>query len=210
MRTTRSAAPSACLPPEARGVASAHVRGRALDCFVCAAMVAGIVPRAAVPRLLRAGSRCWRRRLWAPSGEAAAAAALSSGARSPFDRQLKRKQKNWAAARADRGRCDCDYLRLEVHCSGLSGRWGLCASPPLPPRPASCRWAEGRTSPTPLLLPPVGEGAAARDTLAANRLWGRRGSLGSPVSRNPLLEGPPVSHMSSLPPQRECGQLSAS
>uniref|UniRef100_A0A7M4F2X1 Arginine-hydroxylase NDUFAF5, mitochondrial n=1 Tax=Crocodylus porosus TaxID=8502 RepID=A0A7M4F2X1_CROPO len=77
-------------------------------------MVAGVVSRAAVPRFLRARSGCWRRHLWAPSGEAAAAAASSSGARSPFDRQLKRKQKNWAAARAERGRSDCDYLRFEV------------------------------------------------------------------------------------------------
>lgn len=75
---------------------------------------------------LRAGCGCgcgWggRRRLWAPSGGYAAAAAVASppagsssgsGALSPFDRRLKRKQKNWAAAQAEPAKCD--YLREEV------------------------------------------------------------------------------------------------
>ncbi|XP_068254436.1 arginine-hydroxylase NDUFAF5, mitochondrial isoform X2 [Nyctibius grandis] len=66
--------------------------------------------------LLRAGCGC--RRLWALSGRAAAAASppagpsSGSGALSPFDRRLKRKQKNWAALQAEPAKCD--YLREEV------------------------------------------------------------------------------------------------
>ncbi|XP_056212982.1 arginine-hydroxylase NDUFAF5, mitochondrial isoform X2 [Falco biarmicus] len=60
--------------------------------------------------VLRAG---WGRRLWAPSGGSAAAGVASgSGALSPFDRRLKRKQKNWAALRAEPA--ECEYLRREV------------------------------------------------------------------------------------------------
>ncbi|XP_061220740.1 arginine-hydroxylase NDUFAF5, mitochondrial isoform X3 [Neopsephotus bourkii] len=61
---------------------------------------------------------CGCRRLWAlPAGLAAAAspppgASSGSGALSPFDRRLKRKQKNWAALQAEPGKCD--YLREEV------------------------------------------------------------------------------------------------
>ncbi|NXV15292.1 NDUF5 hydroxylase, partial [Cepphus grylle] len=39
-------------------------------------------------------------------------ASSGSGALSPFDRQLKRKQKNWAALQAEPAKCD--YLREEV------------------------------------------------------------------------------------------------
>ncbi|XP_065446909.1 arginine-hydroxylase NDUFAF5, mitochondrial isoform X2 [Chrysemys picta bellii] len=64
-------------------------------------------------RLLRASSGCWCRRFWAAPGEAAAAAASpGSGARSPFDRQLKRKQKNWAALQPEPAKYN--YLREEV------------------------------------------------------------------------------------------------
>uniref|UniRef100_A0A8C3IGJ6 Arginine-hydroxylase NDUFAF5, mitochondrial n=1 Tax=Chrysemys picta bellii TaxID=8478 RepID=A0A8C3IGJ6_CHRPI len=56
---------------------------------------------------------CWCRRFWTASGEAAAAAASpGSGARSPFDRQLKRKQKNWAALQPEPAKYN--YLREEV------------------------------------------------------------------------------------------------
>ncbi|NXK76905.1 NDUF5 hydroxylase, partial [Amazona guildingii] len=41
-----------------------------------------------------------------------AGASSGSGALSPFDRRLKRKQKNWAALQAEPGKCD--YLREEV------------------------------------------------------------------------------------------------
>ncbi|OXB56625.1 hypothetical protein ASZ78_015433 [Callipepla squamata] len=53
-----------------------------------------------------------RRRLWAQPGRAAANAhrgGSSAGAGSPFDRRLKRKQKNWAALRP----AECEYLRDE-------------------------------------------------------------------------------------------------
>ncbi|KAJ7341633.1 hypothetical protein JRQ81_005966 [Phrynocephalus forsythii] len=46
---------------------------------------------------------------WGPSGSRAAS---GPGALSPFDRQLKRKQKNWAAAQPEAQRCE--YLREEV------------------------------------------------------------------------------------------------
>uniref|UniRef100_A0A8C4K9W7 Arginine-hydroxylase NDUFAF5, mitochondrial n=1 Tax=Dromaius novaehollandiae TaxID=8790 RepID=A0A8C4K9W7_DRONO len=54
------------------------------------------------------------RRLWAPSGPAAAVvrSPAAPGALSPFDRQLKRKQKNWAALQPEPAKCD--YLREEV------------------------------------------------------------------------------------------------
>uniref|UniRef100_A0A8D0EKC7 NADH:ubiquinone oxidoreductase complex assembly factor 5 n=1 Tax=Strix occidentalis caurina TaxID=311401 RepID=A0A8D0EKC7_STROC len=60
----------------------------------------------------------WGRRLWVLSGGSAAAASppaassSGSGALSPFDRGLKRKQKNWAALQAEPAKCD--YLREEV------------------------------------------------------------------------------------------------
>uniref|UniRef100_A0A8C0GGI0 Arginine-hydroxylase NDUFAF5, mitochondrial n=1 Tax=Chelonoidis abingdonii TaxID=106734 RepID=A0A8C0GGI0_CHEAB len=62
--------------------------------------------------LLRASSGCWCRRFWAASGKTAPAASPGSGARSPFDRQLKRKQKNWAALQPEPAKYD--YLREEV------------------------------------------------------------------------------------------------
>ncbi|XP_066466143.1 arginine-hydroxylase NDUFAF5, mitochondrial isoform X4 [Tiliqua scincoides] len=67
---------------------------------------------------------CWASRLHRCSGRRAPAlspwtlrlagtrAAGGPGARSPFDRQLKRKQKNWAAAQPEAERCE--YLREEV------------------------------------------------------------------------------------------------
>ncbi|XP_046794604.1 arginine-hydroxylase NDUFAF5, mitochondrial isoform X2 [Gallus gallus] len=64
-------------------------------------------------------------RLWAQPGRAAAAVAppppsgASPGARSPFDRRLKRKQKNWAALRPRPA--ECEYLRDEVG-SGVADR----------------------------------------------------------------------------------------
>ncbi|XP_074944359.1 arginine-hydroxylase NDUFAF5, mitochondrial-like isoform X1 [Phalacrocorax aristotelis] len=60
----------------------------------------------------------WCRCLWALSAGSAAAASPSagpssgSGALSPFDRRLKRKQKNWAALQAEPAKCE--YLREEV------------------------------------------------------------------------------------------------
>ncbi|KAM4903916.1 arginine-hydroxylase NDUFAF5, mitochondrial isoform 4-T4 [Sylvia borin] len=61
----------------------------------------------------------WCRRLWALPARAAAAsppppagASPASGALNPFDRRLKRKQKNWAALQAEPAKCD--YLREEV------------------------------------------------------------------------------------------------
>ncbi|XP_050808168.1 arginine-hydroxylase NDUFAF5, mitochondrial isoform X2 [Gopherus flavomarginatus] len=62
--------------------------------------------------LLRASPGCWCRCFWAASGETAAAASPGSGARSPFDRQLKRKQKNWAALQPEPAKYG--YLREEV------------------------------------------------------------------------------------------------
>ncbi|XP_065595742.1 arginine-hydroxylase NDUFAF5, mitochondrial isoform X1 [Cyrtonyx montezumae] len=56
-----------------------------------------------------------RRRLCAQPGRAAANAhrgGSSAGAGSPFDRRLKRKQKNWAALRPRPA--ECEYLRDEV------------------------------------------------------------------------------------------------
>lgn len=67
----------------------------------------------------------WCRRLWALPARAAAAsppppagASPGSGALNPFDRRLKRKQKNWAALQAEPAKCD--YLREEVR---GPGRW---------------------------------------------------------------------------------------
>lgn len=67
----------------------------------------------------------WCRLLWALPARAAAAspppapgALPSSGALNPFDRRLKRKQKNWAALQAEPAKCD--YLREEVR---GRGRW---------------------------------------------------------------------------------------
>ncbi|XP_054146103.1 arginine-hydroxylase NDUFAF5, mitochondrial [Melozone crissalis] len=66
----------------------------------------------------------WCRSLWALPARAAANAAssppphppplagASPGALNPFDRRLKRKQKNWAALQAEPAKCD--YLREEV------------------------------------------------------------------------------------------------
>lgn len=66
----------------------------------------------------------WCRRLWALPARAAAAspppppagASPASGALNPFDRRLKRKQKNWAALQAEPAKCD--YLREEVRGQG--------------------------------------------------------------------------------------------
>ncbi|RMC07883.1 hypothetical protein DUI87_15354 [Hirundo rustica rustica] len=67
----------------------------------------------------------WCRRLWALPARAAAAspsppagASPGSGPLNPFDRRLKRKQKNWAALQAEPAKCD--YLREEVR---GRGRW---------------------------------------------------------------------------------------
>ncbi|XP_062346551.1 arginine-hydroxylase NDUFAF5, mitochondrial isoform X2 [Cinclus cinclus] len=63
----------------------------------------------------------WCRRLWALPARTAAASPPSpsgaspgsgSGSLNPFDRRLKRKQKNWAALQAEPTKCD--YLREEV------------------------------------------------------------------------------------------------
>ncbi|XP_002197508.5 arginine-hydroxylase NDUFAF5, mitochondrial isoform X1 [Taeniopygia guttata] len=60
----------------------------------------------------------WCRSFWALPARAAAAspppppAGASPGALNPFDRRLKRKQKNWAALQAEPAKCD--YLREEV------------------------------------------------------------------------------------------------
>ncbi|XP_029878843.1 arginine-hydroxylase NDUFAF5, mitochondrial isoform X1 [Aquila chrysaetos chrysaetos] len=96
-------------------------RGRAPEAMAAAARALRGSGRPA----LRAGCGCgWggRRRLWAPPGGSAGAAAAAasppagsssgSGALSPFDRWLKRKQKNWAAVQAEPAKCD--YLREEV------------------------------------------------------------------------------------------------
>ncbi|XP_069643654.1 arginine-hydroxylase NDUFAF5, mitochondrial isoform X2 [Haliaeetus albicilla] len=93
-------------------------RGRAPEAMAAAARALRGSGRPA----LRAGCGWgWggRRRLWAPSGGSAAAVASppagsssGSGALSPFDRRLKRKQKNWAAVQAEPAKCD--YLREEV------------------------------------------------------------------------------------------------
>ncbi|KAM6082162.1 arginine-hydroxylase NDUFAF5, mitochondrial isoform 2-T2 [Chlamydotis macqueenii] len=74
-------------------------------------------------RALRGSGRLVLRVGWAfaLSGRATAATTAASppagpssgsGALSPFDRQLKRKQKNWAALQAEPAKCD--YLREEV------------------------------------------------------------------------------------------------
>ncbi|KAI6071612.1 NADH dehydrogenase [ubiquinone] 1 alpha subcomplex assembly factor 5 [Aix galericulata] len=78
---------------------------------------------AAAGCLWRPGAVRWgrgRRRFWAPPTAAAASSSSSSshpaatppGVLSPFDRRLKRKQKNWAAVQAQRAQCE--YLREEV------------------------------------------------------------------------------------------------
>ncbi|NXA40156.1 NDUF5 hydroxylase, partial [Eudromia elegans] len=60
-------------------------------------------------------------------------AAGSAGARNPFDRRLKRKQKNWAALQPEAAKCD--YLREEVpRAPGRAGS-GLAAAAPLTPWP---------------------------------------------------------------------------
>ncbi|XP_047916913.2 arginine-hydroxylase NDUFAF5, mitochondrial isoform X1 [Anser cygnoides] len=76
------------------------------------------------PRIMAAAGRVWRRgvvrwggrRLWVPPAAAAVSSspptAASPGVLSPFDRRLKRKQKNWAAVQAQRAQCE--YLREEV------------------------------------------------------------------------------------------------
>lgn len=90
------------------------------------------------------------RRLWAlPAGLAAAVsppagASSGSGALSPFDRRLKRKQKNWAALQAEPGKCD--YLREEVPgrpldmereaAAGRGGSWPRALTGGFPPRSA--------------------------------------------------------------------------
>lgn len=47
--------------------------------------------------------------------------ATGPGALSPFDRQLKRKQKNWAAAQPEAERCE--YLREEVEGGAIGRGW---------------------------------------------------------------------------------------
>ncbi|XP_064915935.1 arginine-hydroxylase NDUFAF5, mitochondrial isoform X2 [Columba livia] len=89
-------------------------RARCLRFFIFPPMAAVAV---AVARALRVGCGGGRRGLWALSGASAAAsppagASPGSGALSPFDRRLKRKQKNWAALQAEPAKCD--YLREEV------------------------------------------------------------------------------------------------
>ncbi|XP_064915936.1 arginine-hydroxylase NDUFAF5, mitochondrial isoform X3 [Columba livia] len=88
-------------------------RARCLRFFIFPPMAAVAV---AVARALRVGCGGGRRGLWALSGASAAAsppagASPGSGALSPFDRRLKRKQKNWAALQAEPAKCD--YLREE-------------------------------------------------------------------------------------------------
>ncbi|NXG53254.1 NDUF5 hydroxylase, partial [Psilopogon haemacephalus] len=48
-----------------------------------------------------------------------AGASTGTGALSPFDRRLKRKQKNWAALQAEPAKCD--YLREEVGTAAVGG-----------------------------------------------------------------------------------------
>lgn len=101
--------------PEAMAAAAAAVGAGALRGPGCSVVWAGW------------GGGC--RRLWALSGRSAAAGASSgSGALSPFDRRLKRKQKNWAALQAEPAKCD--YLREEVGAAAASG----------PGRAPSARW----------------------------------------------------------------------
>uniref|UniRef100_A0A8B9PGE9 Arginine-hydroxylase NDUFAF5, mitochondrial n=2 Tax=Apteryx TaxID=8821 RepID=A0A8B9PGE9_APTOW len=91
---------------------AAAVGGWAVRALGGAAAPGGGAARA--PRLWGWGWGGSSRRLWVPSGQAAAAASPPdpSGALSPFDRQLKRKQKNWAALQPEPAKCD--YLREEV------------------------------------------------------------------------------------------------
>ncbi|XP_075003808.1 arginine-hydroxylase NDUFAF5, mitochondrial isoform X2 [Calonectris borealis] len=83
-----------------------------------AAAVGARALRGSARSVLRAGWGGGCRRLWTLSGRAAAAGSSSagassgSGALSPFDRRLKRKQKNWAALQVEPAKCD--YLREEV------------------------------------------------------------------------------------------------
>ncbi|XP_075003809.1 arginine-hydroxylase NDUFAF5, mitochondrial isoform X3 [Calonectris borealis] len=82
-----------------------------------AAAVGARALRGSARSVLRAGWGGGCRRLWTLSGRAAAAGSSSagassgSGALSPFDRRLKRKQKNWAALQVEPAKCD--YLREE-------------------------------------------------------------------------------------------------
>ncbi|NXT44263.1 NDUF5 hydroxylase, partial [Pelecanoides urinatrix] len=64
-----------------------------------------------------------------------AGASSGSGALSPFDRRLKRKQKNWAALQAEPAKCD--YLREEV---GAAAAFG----PGRPPRQGGGGVSEAR------------------------------------------------------------------
>ncbi|KAM9257679.1 LOW QUALITY PROTEIN: arginine-hydroxylase NDUFAF5, mitochondrial [Cariama cristata] len=115
---------------------SAHARRRmrgkpgssgACFCCACAGRACGAMGAVAVRARALRGPGCpvlpagWSggcRRLWALSGGSAAAvsphasSSSGTGALSPFDRRLKRKQKNWAALQAEPAKCD--YLREEV------------------------------------------------------------------------------------------------
>uniref|UniRef100_A0A8C8SLG8 Arginine-hydroxylase NDUFAF5, mitochondrial n=1 Tax=Pelusios castaneus TaxID=367368 RepID=A0A8C8SLG8_9SAUR len=75
-------------------------------------MGAAALLRGPGPSRMRASLGCWCRRFRAASGGVAAAGSPVSGARSPFDRQLKRKQKNWAALQPESAKYG--YLREEV------------------------------------------------------------------------------------------------
>lgn len=67
-------------------------------------------------------SSLWFRRRFAPSAPGAVGCrpATGPGALSPFDRQMKRKQKNWAAGQLHAERCE--YLREEVEAKGREER----------------------------------------------------------------------------------------
>lgn len=106
----------------------------AMAAAAAAAAVGAGALRGSGRSVLRAGWGGGCRRLWALSGRSAAAGASSgSGALSPFDRRLKRKQKNWAALQAEPAKCD--YLREEV---------GAAAAASGPGRAPSARWGRLR------------------------------------------------------------------
>lgn len=125
--------------------ASRAARGRACPARAPEAMAAAAVGvralRGSGRPVLRAGWGGGCCRLWALPGRAAAAssppagASLGSGALSPFDRRLKRKQKNWAALQAEPAKCD--YLREEVGAAAAGG-------PGRPPRQGGGGLSEAR------------------------------------------------------------------
>lgn len=82
--------------------------------------------RALLRPVLPAPQGCGR--LWARTGSAAVPPprGASPGARSPFDRRLKRKQKNWAALRPRPA--ECEYLRDEVRGGAARRRAGRGAA----------------------------------------------------------------------------------